>query len=110
MKLQFRRNSISCLKQTDGTDVIDHAGKEKVIFEAFKERLGTRHNPDMLFKLETLIEPIPGLENLSAPFTSEEIDDVVSKMPADKAPGPDGFNGQFLKSCWPTIKHDIYQL
>jgi hypothetical protein len=31
-------------------------------------------------------------------------------MPLDKAPGPDSFNGQFLKSCWHIIKEDIYQL
>jgi hypothetical protein len=39
-----------------------------------------------------------------------EIDNVVKLMPVDKAPGPDGFNGQFLKSCWHIIKQDIYQL
>jgi hypothetical protein len=31
-------------------------------------------------------------------------------MPADKAPGPDGFNGVFIKKCWPIIKEDIYRL
>ena len=28
----------------------------------------------------------------------------------DKAPGPDGFNGMFLKKCWPLIKEDFYAL
>ena len=31
-------------------------------------------------------------------------------MPADRAPGPDGFNGSFLKSCWHIIKEDFYAL
>lgn len=31
-------------------------------------------------------------------------------MPADKAPGPDGFNGVFLKKCWSLIKEDIYKM
>ena len=31
-------------------------------------------------------------------------------MPPDKALGADGFNGQFLKSCWNVIKEDIYKL
>jgi hypothetical protein len=31
-------------------------------------------------------------------------------MPTDKAPGPDGFNGFFLKSCWEIIKEDFYTL
>jgi hypothetical protein len=53
----------------------------------------------MLFNLADLIQPTPGLEDLSSPFTKQEIDAVVQNMPLDKAPGPDGFNGQFLKSC-----------
>ena len=31
-------------------------------------------------------------------------------MPPDRAPGPDGFSGAFLKACWPIIKHDFYSL
>ena len=31
-------------------------------------------------------------------------------MPTDKAPGPDGFNGLFLKKCWPIVKGDFYTL
>lgn len=31
-------------------------------------------------------------------------------MPVDRAPGPDGFNGHFLKTCWHIMKEDIYQL
>ena len=31
-------------------------------------------------------------------------------MKNNKAPGPDGFNGCFLKSCWHIIKHDFYTL
>ena len=31
-------------------------------------------------------------------------------MPADRAPGPDGFTGIFLKSCWQIIKEDFYNL
>ena len=31
-------------------------------------------------------------------------------MPADRAPGPDGFSGGFLKSCWHIIKYDFYKL
>ena len=48
--------------------------------------------------------------SLITPFTHAEIDAVVKEMPPDRAPGPDGFNGAFIKACWPIIKHDIYQL
>ena len=31
-------------------------------------------------------------------------------MPPNKSPGPDGFNGRFLKSCWSIICTDFYSL
>jgi hypothetical protein len=45
-----------------------------------------------------------------APFTRKEIDDVIKEMPTDRAPGPDGFNGLFLKKCWHIVKHEFYKL
>jgi len=44
------------------------------------------------------------------PFQKEEIDAVVKFLPSDKAPGPDGFNTDFVKNCWPIICHDFYHL
>jgi hypothetical protein len=34
----------------------------------------------------------------------------VSSLPYDKSPRPDGFNTDFVKQCWPLIKHDFYKL
>ena len=64
----------------------------------------------MRFDLPTLIEPTPGLDSLTVPFTPEEVDAVIKDMPSDRAPGPDGFSGIFLKTCWHIIKHDMYEL
>ena len=44
------------------------------------------------------------------PFLKEEIDLIVKHLPSDKAPGPDDFNGLFLKKCWDIIKSDFYKL
>lgn len=30
-------------------------------------------------------------------------------MPVERAPGPNGFKGCFLKACWPIIREDIYR-
>jgi hypothetical protein len=60
--------------------------------------MGQTSNPNMLFDLSSMIEPVEGLEFLSSPFLLEEINAIVQKMPPDKAPGPDGFNGLFLKN------------
>ena len=77
---------------------------------AYKSRMGVSLNPQMHFDLQHLIQLDVDLSSLVEPFTIEEIDQVVKNMPADKAPGPDGFNGLFLKKCWPMIKEDFYKL
>jgi hypothetical protein len=78
--------------------------------ENFKTGIGSTINPEMQYNLEDLVLNHEGLDQISAPFTKEEIDNVVKQMPTDKAPGPDGFNGMFFKKCWHIIKEDIYQL
>ena len=40
-------------------------------------------------------------------LTEEEVNAVVKELPLDKSPGPDGFNNEFLKSCWDIIKGDV---
>jgi hypothetical protein len=66
---RYRRNSISQLTLSDGTIVTEHKEK-KLIFNTYKERLGTSHAPEMLFDLQHIIQPVPGLEELSVPFTT----------------------------------------
>lgn len=40
------------------------------------------------------------------PFTENEVWQTVKGMHKEKAPGPDGFIGTFLSSCWDIIKQD----
>ena len=35
---------------------------------------------------------------------------MVKNQPSDKSPDPDGFNNEFIKSCWDIIKADDTQL
>jgi hypothetical protein len=49
-------------------------------------------------------------ESLEVPFTKEEIVKVVKDMPNEKSPRPDGFNNDFIKSCWSIVGEDIIQL
>jgi len=72
--------------------------------------MGTTSSPTMLFDLASIITPVEGLENIAATILPAEVDSVVKHMPNDKAPGPDGFNGLFLKKCWNIVKNDFYLL
>jgi hypothetical protein len=60
--------------------------------------MGSSNNPEMQYNLEELVRNHEGLDQVSAPFSKEEIDNVVRQMPVDKAPGPDGFNWMFSKN------------
>jgi len=73
--------------------------------------MGQSGNVTMAFDLSSLIQSPDNvdLNYLVEPFLHSEIDNIVRSMPADKAPGPDGFNGVFIKKCWNIIKGDIYQ-
>lgn len=94
----------------DGTEISDHAGKEDILFQTYKQRLGQSDPPNMLFDLAAIIKRVEGLDELTVPFTTDEIYQVVKEMPTDRATGSDGFNDCFLKSRWNTIKQDFYTL
>jgi hypothetical protein len=64
----------------------------------------------MLFNLDSLLDSGVDLSSLEIPFSNQEIDNIIKNMPTDKSPGPDGFNNEFLKKCWPVIKQDFYNL
>jgi hypothetical protein len=49
------------------------------------------------------------LSDLEMPFSLEELKKAVFSLPAEKAPGPDGFIGRFYRSCWETICEDLFE-
>lgn len=61
----------------------------------------------MYFNLDELLTSTENLEFLEEPFLKEEIDKVISNMPSDKSPGPDGFIRDFLKKIWPVIAQGV---
>jgi hypothetical protein len=97
--ITFRRNTIMQLRNDQGIWIQDHEGKAGIIWNAFRNRMGVTETPTMLYDLDSLFTPHDDLQFLVEPFTHEEIDSIVRRMPMDKAPGPDGFNGFFLKKC-----------
>jgi hypothetical protein len=73
-------------------------------------RMGTSEFSGIYFNLNELIQPVMDLECLITPISHEEIDGIVKNLPSGKSLGPDGFNSDFLKKCWPIIASDFYDL
>jgi len=49
-------------------------------------------------------------DHLADDFGEEDFLKVIKMIPTDHAPGPDGFNGKFIKKCWAIIKADFLRL
>jgi hypothetical protein len=80
----------------DGRTISDHHRKVTLLWEEYKSSLGYSAQTQMHFNMQELVQQHK-LQQIEAPFTKEDIDNVVKKLPSDKALGPDGFNGLFLK-------------
>jgi len=110
--IRHGKNLITSLEDSSGVSHTDHHAKASILLEAYKDRLGQTEYGAMLLDLETLLSQSPpvDLSFLEEPFTNEEIDQVIASLPTDKSPGPDSFNTDFIKKCWPIIKQDFYAL
>jgi hypothetical protein len=108
--VKHRHNLISSLKDANGNVAISHAEKAYVLFQAFKDRLGTSQQTSMVFNLSSLIRPIGNLSELEIPFSHQEIDQVIKNLPTNKSPCPNGFNTDFVRKCWPVIAPEFYEL
>jgi hypothetical protein len=81
-----------------------------MLWEAYKLRLGTSEFSHMYFDLHNLLSMDENLGSLEAPFLQEGIESIIQDLPSDKSPGLDGFNGEFLKKCWPIVKKEFLDL
>jgi hypothetical protein len=97
-------------KDDNGNEITDHDQMAGLLWNSYNSRMGNSEGISMQYNLDTLIKRVEGLDELTLPFRQKEMDDVIMAMPSDRAPGPDGFNGLFLKNCWSLIKQEFYAL
>jgi len=107
--LRHRRNLISELMGPNDTLVSHHPGKAAILWEDFKVRLGTSDFDQFWVDPSFFVQSDVDLSSLEIPLSPQEIDAVVKSLPNDKSPGPNGFNNEFLKKCWPIVKQDFYK-
>jgi hypothetical protein len=108
--IKHNKNTITMLRDNTGRELLNHEEKADFIWLSFKERLGTSEFNGLNIDLDSLINPSHNLDRLQEEFTKEEIDKIIKDFPSHKSPGPDGFNGEFLRKCWPLIAEEFYDL
>jgi hypothetical protein len=91
-----KKTFISGLNTQEGL-VTSQQDKIKVAVEYFNKAVGTPMVRSCCLNWNALGYTPTNLEDLDAPFTAQELLDIVKSLPAEKAPGPDGFIGMFYK-------------
>lgn len=86
----------------------DQKTKAKVFFKYFADLMGreSKHLPDICW--ENLYEKDNNIGHLADPITQEEIRLVVSSLPNNKSPGPDGFTTEFYKAFIDQLLPDLH--
>jgi hypothetical protein len=108
--IRHNHNFIATIQDESSNMISGHVAKAEILWEAYKNRLGTKGDSVMVFDLDTVLQSSQDLDTLEAPFTENEVNSVIANLPNGKALGPDGFNTDFLKECWPVIAQDFYDL
>jgi len=98
-----RKNLITCLEH-EGQTVHAHDGKANILYNFYRELLGTSRPVLWAFNLSTLY-PFLAVDGstLSAPFSSSEIVEALFSMDRNSSPGPDGFGPSFYRAFWPAL-------
>ena len=73
-----------------------HEQKAGFLWNAFKERLGASNFQGISYNLESLLQR-QDLDHMDNDFSHTEITEMTKELPNSHAPGPDGFNGLFIK-------------
>ena len=108
-----RKMTIHSLEK-DGATLTENAELREHITQYYKKLFGKKETADIhlnsgVWTRQQLITPEEN-EELTKPFTLEELDAVVKEMRNGTAPGPDGLSIEFYKEFWPLLRNDIKEM
>jgi len=101
-----RKNHIASIRVQE-VELTEDKDKADAFFRHFEAVLGSPGTRGASLNLSALGLPNLGDAQLDYCFSEEEVRQTMLDIPVDKAPGPDGFTGEFYRSAWSIIKHDI---
>ncbi|KAK1317289.1 hypothetical protein QJS10_CPA05g01669 [Acorus calamus] len=103
------RNRINMVRTSEGIIINDQEQIHHYVEKFFEEHWTSRQHSVIQIPENLLSRRVPMemAAQLILPFTEEEVEWAVRRLPFNKAPGPDGFPGEFYKAFWPIIKNDL---
>ncbi len=113
-KQHGRKRSIQSL-QIDGSISSSKTRISQFVFNFYQKLYSSAFNnlvADSFFDNVTPFIPQISEHNKSVcekPLTMKELDDVISKSPVNKSPGPDGLPFEFYKVFWDHIKDLLFE-
>jgi hypothetical protein len=101
----FRKKKKAIPKLMSGGHLVTtQEEKQNVMFEFYEGLIGTSLPRTSTLNLQQFHNQIVDLIEMDNPITEEEVWDTIKSLPADRAPGLDGYTGHFYKACWQLIK------
>ncbi|XP_045831494.1 uncharacterized protein LOC123922866 [Trifolium pratense] len=109
IKSRRRRNQLVALK--DGNHWVQGVDDVKSFVKNFFEKNFTEEWSNRPLLDGVSFNSLSETDNytLLAPFSVEEVRDILSSCDRNKCPGPDGFNFNFLKTCWDVLQADVME-
>jgi hypothetical protein len=96
--ISHKKNFIVSLTNQERNQITDHDQKANLLWTAFKERMEKSDFTRIAFNLSSMLTE-HDLDCIDSDFNPDEIDMVIKTLPNNHVPGPDGFNGFFVKKC-----------
>lgn len=87
-----RQNRIESLN-VQGAQVVTDCAMADALYDYFNDVLGSNFERSRRIDLQAIGVPSADLTALEHIFTEDEVWSVITELPNDKAPGPDGFTG-----------------
>ena len=104
IKKKREKTQISRIRNEKGEVTTDTAEIKRIMRDYCKQLYANKR--DNLEEMDTFLEKHnllrlkqEEIENINRPITRTEIETVIKNLPTNKSPGPDGFTGEFYKTC-----------
>lgn len=97
----IRQGGVTHTKQTD---------KARIFRDYYIDLMGTQRQIQTSIQWEVLYPEQFDLQHLQQPITVQELQTVIEQLPNNKAPGPDGFTGEFYKIFKEELIPDIHRV